>query len=87
MATDWIDGYLADRKKEESIWCPHCGELFEDEDYGHVTYWGDDREQYKSEQCASCGLPFLVLESVRRTYETEKKVPEKNSAKKERLKP
>ena len=70
MAFD-IDKWMADREKEEAIWCPHCGERYWDEDYNHVLVCGDEYEEFKEATCGKCEKDFGVHETVRRTYETK----------------
>lgn len=58
--------------KKHNIYCPYCGYCQSQEvTYQHCTYWGDDGE--KEQTCEDCGKVFLVIETVDRTWETEKK--------------
>ena len=70
--SEQIDKWHADRRREQAIWCPHCGVEYEDEDFGCVSYHGSENGPTEVE-CANCDLPFHVHETVRRTYETKKK--------------
>ena len=55
---------------ESEIHCPYCCELHIDEEGNFVTLYGDDKATFT---CEFCEKDFLVTETVRRTYETEKK--------------
>jgi len=35
-----IDKFIEQERKEQSIWCPYCGEGYLDDDNRIVSYWG-----------------------------------------------
>ena len=57
-------------ERESKIWCPHCGDPYEDEENHCVSYWGQDNDAEYGLACGSCGQEFIVKEHVRRTYES-----------------
>lgn len=62
--------YRVQYERDHNIFCPHCNEKYEDEDYHHVSAWGEDPP--KEATCGSCGEDFFVKERVERTWETAK---------------
>lgn len=56
---------MAEMKYNE-IKCPACGSTYDDERFGHVSYWGEDPHEL---WCSECDHKFTVEETVERTYE------------------
>jgi len=52
--------------QNDTIKCPACGSLYEDETNGHVTYWGEEPHKLV---CEHCEHEFTVKETVMRGYE------------------
>lgn len=50
----------------DSIKCPACGGLYEDENNRHVTHWGGTTHKLL---CGLCEYVFTVEETVLRGYE------------------
>ena len=74
MIDSWLKNFekqQAAREKARSIWCPHCGAEYRDEDYDYVTYWGEHDGDWEP-VCDECEKPFELIELVERTYETKK---------------
>lgn len=69
-----LDRRIAELRREEEIRCPHCGAVYDDtEDYRCVSYHGEDGPVEVECLNEGCERPFLVTETVRRTYETAPK--------------
>lgn len=75
--TDCITRIMARMQREQEIHCPFCDEAYDDDDYRCVSYHGDGTPVELECLNEDCGRPFLVMETVRRTYETKPMSPSK----------
>ena len=71
-ATIDLGEWIAAWRREAEIHCPHCDTLYVDEDYQCVTMCGERDGGDPVVECGKCERDFVVIESVRRTYETRK---------------
>jgi len=64
---------LKTMRREEIIMCPNCGYVFDmcEGMEKLITYWGENGPV--EEDCPECEAQLLVTESVRRTYEVERR--------------
>ncbi len=66
-----VDRRIAEIERRQEIRCPFCAAVYDDtDDYRCVSYHGDGDPVEVECQGEDCGRPFLVAESVCRTYET-----------------
>ena len=59
--------------KESNIFCPYCTNRQDQETkQNHITYWGEpSNDEDLHCYCSGCGKKFIVIEDVRRTYESK----------------
>lgn len=65
---DAIDRHFAKIEMAKSIWCPHCGAEYRDDDHHLVSYYGEDPPLHVD--CGECEKSFYVKEIVVRTFES-----------------
>jgi DNA-directed RNA polymerase subunit RPC12/RpoP len=63
-----VDELLASITRDSEIHCPHCDAHYEDDEYQHVSYHGEESKAEVS--CGDCGKDFWLEEHVSRTYTT-----------------
>ena len=70
----WEERY----RKARKIFCPHCGEEYEDDEYQCISYYGTEDELWEIE-CPNldCEKIFYVEEIVDRTYKSMKSEEER----------
>lgn len=75
-----IDRLIEQRRREETLTCPHCGHEMEcDADFPPelVTFWGGDGTEHEV-WCPSCDTEFMAKEEVRRTFESRPKTTDES---------
>jgi uncharacterized Zn-finger protein len=66
--SETIDQLMASMKREGEIHCPHCDAIYQDDEYQHISYHGEDSKEQVD--CEICGKAFWLEEHVSRTYTT-----------------
>jgi len=66
-----LDEIMARMKREQEIHCPFCDRIYDDSDgYRCISYHGEDGPVEVECLNEACEKPFMVTETVIRTYET-----------------
>lgn len=72
LDNDRLDTMRKEYTEEHQVKCPHCGHIIDDNsdlgDADLITYHGSEDGPVEVD-CPHCDQPFLVEETVDRTYE------------------
>ena len=73
MNDEQLDKMMKRLERARKIFCPHCGEEYDDEENQCISYHGTENELWEIE-CPNldCERTFYAKEIVDRTYETVK---------------
>lgn len=67
------DKYMEALRESWIIRCPHCKQVFNDDEHECMTYHGSqDKGEPTEVDCGNCEETFFVNEEVERTYESYK---------------